>query len=746
MSDLLMHLIIDGLPVGSEPRSHDGAAIMRVVSAPALGARYNRLFLFKNLAQLNLDLDSLIGEVNTAVLSQDDSDRACSSPACLKLQQHGATLFRELNESSKQLMEALLQQALYNQRSLLLLLQFGDGARDLASCQWEALFDETTRRFLLLDGTVARYVPAGRAPAAPSRALRVLVATSTYGTDGGIDQQASQYAEADLEGLQRSLHGLRANGIVEQVTVLRNPSQNELHDALRDDVNLLHFFGHGGVDPERGEYLVLRGPRPKDTGKCAYFDQLQQIFQPAATPHLRLVVINACQLEEQARLGARLVGGFGIPAVITMKARIGQEVIADRHGFTETLYRHIAAGRAVHEAYHSALNSIWFASPLEMFVPTLTLGIDEPLVLVDPTEPATQQVRLENQQRRQPIQDIIESIRQAWGRLDHEELAADLNMARRYAQDPQLAEVIGDIFEGVKGEMERQRNARQWTQALRCSNTLNSVAELLPEERQKESNRLTQNLQSALDADLQALKNSAQSSRLQRRWPDVLRSVEQYLQLKSDDAEVRNWLAEARECVSLERSIVTVDETAEVNAAFSRLENLLSTGDIKAAEALLMSVRKRLAPRQAAAFHRQILLGKGEHARQKGDWYAARGAAEDLLQIDPGNIEAGEIISEALLEDAATFLRAGQHEEAEAKCNEAAGFAAQPGRVIEFRQYLFLDRIQKLRGKGDWPEVERVCKQVLTDPQLTSIHVRAKGWEREAVGYRKLWDQIQIVG
>jgi hypothetical protein len=360
--------------------------MMRIVTAPAIGARYNTLFRFRRPADLITDRNLTLAAITEAVLSSSDAERALASRAGLQLKQHGGRLYRELCDSSNHLQ--FLCQAEFFRSKLLFLLQFGDRATDLASCHWEALYDERADTFLGHAGTVARYIPAGQTDRTTSRTLRVLVAISTYGTGGAIDDQMVGFAKDDLGSLRRSL---------QPVDELWNPSPRQLAAALHSGVNVFHFFGHGGVCHNQGPYLMLSEEDVvgsgnsqqfvdgrKIRGRRAYFDALSNIFNYAETRELRLVVLNACQLEEQAALGSKLVGRYGIPGVITMRARVGTQVIADRYGFTESLYREIAKGRAVHEAYRAGLSSILYRSPIETFVPTLTLGTTEPLILVDP--------------------------------------------------------------------------------------------------------------------------------------------------------------------------------------------------------------------------------------------------------------------------------------------------------------------------------------------------------------------------
>jgi hypothetical protein len=117
--------------------------------------------------------------------------------------------------------------------------------------------------------------------------------------------------------------------------------------------DVFHFIGHGGVDPDRGGFLVVQeegGPG----GTKLYADDLRNfLIQPGRTPIL--AILNSCSGAESqpgelfSSTAVELVQG-GIPAVVAM-----QFEISDRMGlaFSEAFYTYLADGIPIHQALAS---------------------------------------------------------------------------------------------------------------------------------------------------------------------------------------------------------------------------------------------------------------------------------------------------------------------------------------------------------------------------------------------------------
>ena len=191
-------------------------------------------------------------------------------------------------------------------------------------------------------------------------------------------------------------------------------------------------------------------------------------------------------------------------------------------GFTKSFYRDIAAGKAVHQAFRAGLQAVWFSSPVEAFIPTLTLGVRSPLLLVNPARDEAQAIERENATRRARIGHALEAIRETWARLDTTGLAARLQQARSYVPDPTLAAGLESLFRNIKAELTRLEQAAQWPQARQCALAMRQTAELLSMGFREEADVAVKAIQDAISHELQRLRTSADTARKRNAWPDSL--------------------------------------------------------------------------------------------------------------------------------------------------------------------------------------------------------------------------------
>jgi hypothetical protein len=175
------------------------------------------------------------------------------------------------------------------------------------------------------------------------------------------------------------------------VRVLDPPTLEGLTEALRGgDVHVLHFMGHGELDPAAGEgSLVLedRMGRSRRLGAPRLVEHLGDFLPP-----LRLVFLNACRTAEAvpgvpwAGVATALVRA-GVPAVIAM-----QFPVTDRAAvtFAASVYRRLAAGAPVDEAVTDgrlAIRGTHPGSP-EWATPALFLRVPDGRVFAAPEPPA----------------------------------------------------------------------------------------------------------------------------------------------------------------------------------------------------------------------------------------------------------------------------------------------------------------------------------------------------------------------
>ena len=219
---------------------------------------------------------------------------------------------------------------------------------------WELLYDPARGELLALDDrlSVARYLEVDRPPsggAVPGR-LGVLVAGAAPRGPGAPDG-------LDLGAEREHLEGALGRRVA--LRVLPNATLERLRDALREEaVHVLHFMGHGDLDPATGEGVLMLedeagGLDPVPSGRL-----VEGLGSGLAG--IRLVVLNACRTAASAGsapwsgLAAALVGR-GVGAVVAMTHPITDGAAV---AFSRRFYACLAAGGDVEAAVHEGRRAI----------------------------------------------------------------------------------------------------------------------------------------------------------------------------------------------------------------------------------------------------------------------------------------------------------------------------------------------------------------------------------------------------
>lgn len=211
-------------------------------------------------------------------------------------------------------------------------------APELAQIPWEYLFDGGSNRFIALDDEtpLVRYLdlPFPSAPLQVEGPLRVLVVISSP------SDLASLEVQLEWERLNEALADLIGSGRVE-LELAERATLSALRWKLRErEYHVLHFIGHGGVDPDSGRGLLML---ESDDGASDPVDAEVIAGIVSAEKSLRLVMLNAC---EGARASASdLFTGTAqtlvqqdVPAVIAMQFEISDEAaISLSHDFYKAL-------------------------------------------------------------------------------------------------------------------------------------------------------------------------------------------------------------------------------------------------------------------------------------------------------------------------------------------------------------------------------------------------------------------------
>lgn len=258
----------------------------------------------------------------------------------------------------------------------------------LAALPWELLYHRDRRRFLALGAktpVVRRiFMPRGvRPPLAPP--LRLLTAWSEPKgeplLDIGGESMTIERALAEVPGLAPS-H-------------LADPGLDQLRAALRDDgegaFQILHWIGHGKIDRQSGEGMLLftgEGRATRHVSGRILADYLQDCDD------LRLVVLSACDGGRMPSApGADPFAGVasalalaGVPAVIAMQTPVRD---SSATAFVRALYTRLSKGLPLEAAIGEARLAVRTAKPgsAEFAVPVLFLRQGD-LSLVEPTHAA----------------------------------------------------------------------------------------------------------------------------------------------------------------------------------------------------------------------------------------------------------------------------------------------------------------------------------------------------------------------
>ena len=253
----------------------------------------------------------------------------------------------------------------------------------LAVVPWEFAFDPTLGDYLCLSNetSVVRYMDVARPPSTltVSPPLRVLAVVASPPDLPALD------VARERTQLEHAIEHLTDKGVV-QVEWLVDATWRDLQSQMRRGPwHVLHFIGHGGLDPVTG------------AGVLAVCDDDGKTFSLAADDlglllsghhSMRLAVLNSC---EGARTDAPDIfssaGGAlirrGVPAVVAMQFPITDRAALE---FSRTFYEALVDGAALDRAVGDARRAIRIAlrSAYEWGTPVLHMhSVDGKLFDVD---------------------------------------------------------------------------------------------------------------------------------------------------------------------------------------------------------------------------------------------------------------------------------------------------------------------------------------------------------------------------
>lgn len=223
-------------------------------------------------------------------------------------------------------------------------------APELAAIPWEIVHNGHYHLAMAPQRPIVRYSFTNRSQYLPAetRALNMLVVVSSPSDRAYLDGQ-----DQEVERIIDCLHGLRSDGVIGRLTILRHATLSALQHELRqppDGYHVLHYIGHGEFREVNGGgscvvkqvgNLVLEN----ENGTAHPVDaQMLSIFLQG-TP-LKLLVLNACETAVPSPtdplLGvAQAALSTGIPAVVAMQDTVFDDAALK---FSQVFYQVLAEG------------------------------------------------------------------------------------------------------------------------------------------------------------------------------------------------------------------------------------------------------------------------------------------------------------------------------------------------------------------------------------------------------------------
>lgn len=715
---------------------------------------FNNSFWFTLPDNIALEAQDAVQSMEESVKSIEDDDRSIRSSAFKKIAAVGRSLFTALRGAgvAGTSLPHILSFRSHSNEDLLILLQIEESAAELDTYLWEGLNygDMLENKFIICrDKTaLARYLPSRMSwigvDSKSDQALNMLVVSSSFSLDRQgstyfIDNNLEQFIKEERRVLDAVLDNLIKKGLINQVKSLDNPSAQELAEALKQDINILHYIGHGSSD-ESGGYIVLRqdsGQRRGNSNKGVRTDwkHLQPAFAAAANS-LHLVMLNACQLDSLDRVAAGLVS-LGIPAIVSMRRSIGAAIITRENGFTQTFYTQIVAGKPVHLAFSTALNSIWWPSPVETFIPTLTLGYMHDLVLLNPNSSKAQQMRKEVEVRNHPAEELAQSLRKAVIALlarptkeDFEFLQSvlqELAAASSYLQEPILIAELEGSFNALQNGLRQVQSDRRWLEAQRMCRALQTIADLMPVERRPVAVTCDE-IDGQVQKVLEAMEHEIEILHRYGALQETIKLAQQYLESDAQNARVRQWLEDAREEGEIDKLIVLNKEPFEVNEEILQQMATLT-------EQFLHS----LTPEEREELNRWPLVA-AQQLRNSVDLADMKKASPD--QSDNATLHKQQ---EALYEEIQAFRRTGRWDEAEAKCQELVHLAPQSDKAWRLYCDVLLEYAKDAKRRYDLETLQKVSERILSDMHFKYAHTEAeqlRDYTKEAL---ELLERVKLI-
>lgn len=595
------------------------------VRSPAGEARQTMHFPYDKLA-----LESRLKDLQIALLRSGGKRRRMVSREERAVQSFGLDLFNALiaNEvrSRYDTSQNLVGQ---NDRGLRLILRIQDAT--LAALPWEFMYDSRKGEYVSL----SRNTPIVRYPEHPHpvQALRVkpplnilCMAVSPDDLDRlDIDREKHRLEDA-VKGLDRFV----------TLTWLENNTWQHLQETMRRGPwHIFHFIGHGAFNERMEE------------GTVALADETGRAFELSATKlarlldhrHLKLVVLNACE-SGRASAGdifsstASILVRSGIPAVLAMQYEITDSAAIE---FSRSFYGAVAQGFPLEAAVVEARKAISIAvnNSVEWGTPVLFLRSADGRLF---------DVNLEKEQVDPIYRQAIAALeKEDWpDALEKIKTVLDQEPSHQGAQDAQRVALEQQRLAHLYTEGQVHYNSSRWRQA---QESLQGVERINPN--YKDVSTLLQNIERKIkEGAAETLHTEAAVELKAENWKHAIELLERAIQLSPDNQKIKDdWDRATRE---LKFAEVYADGKALFDAgkwsdALTRLNPLKTVvGQYKDVQVLCQQATEKLKEKQQQSRRARLLElhHKAEKASSQADWLDAASLLEEILNLDPENVEA----------------------------------------------------------------------------------------------------------
>jgi hypothetical protein len=255
-------------------------------------------------------------------------------------------------------------------------LRIDAGAPELHALRWEAL------EFASVDSTpFSRYIPGPWVPGSPvlQRPVRILVAVASPKGLEDLDLVSIDF-EAEFKRLEEALSESADFELVRLEGPCTLPA---LDEALRNNIHILHFIGHGIFNGKNAHLLLCNPAEPdriasvSDTDLASMFSRLLKNSDVADESKLRMVYLSSCETGSRSPADAFLglapqLVAAGVPAVLAMQDRIAVSTATE---FSRVFYRELIADGQVDRAANAARSGVLSARLAGPAIPLLFLRL-----------------------------------------------------------------------------------------------------------------------------------------------------------------------------------------------------------------------------------------------------------------------------------------------------------------------------------------------------------------------------------